>query len=122
MSLPAAAPSSLNLRAVTRTRFSYEPTTSLSRRETESLFSLMRCLRERGLSMIYVSHILNDVLQLCDDLVVLRDGEVVGSGPVSEFTSDRMISLMVGRSLAQLYPTRRGWAAASSHATIPPNE
>ena len=89
-----------------------EPTTSLSMRETESLFSLMHCLRERGLSMIYVSHILGDVLQLCDDLVVLRDGEVVGSGPVSEFTADRMISLMVGRSLSRLYPTRRGPATA----------
>ena len=89
-----------------------EPTTSLSMRETESLFSLMHRLRERGLSMIYISHILGDVLRLCDDLVVLRDGEVVGSGPVSEFTADRMISLMVGRSLAQLYPTRRGQATA----------
>jgi len=85
-----------------------EPTTSLSARETDSLFALMRRLRERGLAMIYISHILGDVLSLCDDLLVLRDGEVVGSGPANEFTSERMISLMVGRSLNQLYPTRRG--------------
>jgi ribose transport system ATP-binding protein len=89
-----------------------EPTTSLSARETEGLFSLMHRLRERGLSMIYISHILGDVLRLCDDVVVLRDGEVVGEGVVSEFTADRMISLMVGRNLSQLYPTRRGQATA----------
>jgi ABC-type sugar transport system ATPase subunit len=89
-----------------------EPTTSLSARETESLFALMQRLRARGLAMIYVSHILGDVLRLCDDLVVLRDGEVVGSGPAGEFTADRMISLMVGRSLTQLYPTRRSQATA----------
>jgi ribose transport system ATP-binding protein len=84
-----------------------EPTTSLSTAETETLFALLRRLRERGLSMIYISHALGDVLRLCDDLVVLRDGEVVGSGAAREFTSDRMISLMVGRSLNQFYPARR---------------
>ncbi len=85
-----------------------EPTTSLSARETESLFALMHRLRARGLAMIYVSHILGDVLRLCDDILVLRDGEVVGSGPANQFNCDRMISLMVGRSLGQLYPTRQG--------------
>jgi ribose transport system ATP-binding protein len=84
-----------------------EPTTSLSARETESLFVLMRRLRERGLAMIYISHILGDVLRNCDDIVILRDGEVVGNGLTSEFTADRMISLMVGRSLNHLYPTRQ---------------
>jgi ribose transport system ATP-binding protein len=83
-----------------------EPTTSLSAREMENLFELMRKLRERGVAMIYISHILGDVLRLCDDIVVLRDGDVVGSGPREEFTSERMISLMVGRELTQLYPKR----------------
>jgi ribose transport system ATP-binding protein len=91
-----------------------EPTTSLSARETQRLFALMQRLRERGLAMIYISHILGDVLRWCDDIVVLRDGAVVGSGPASEFTADRMISLMVGRSLTQLYPTRRGSPSAQS--------
>jgi ribose transport system ATP-binding protein len=88
-----------------------EPTTSLSAPETESLFALMRRLQERGLTMIYISHILGDVLRLCDDVVVLRDGEMVESGSANEFTSSRMISLMVGRSLNQLYPTREGLAS-----------
>ena len=55
-----------------------EPTTSLSARECERLFALVKLLRERGLAIIYISHALGDVLRLCDDLVVLRDGEMVG--------------------------------------------
>jgi ribose transport system ATP-binding protein len=84
-----------------------EPTTSLSTRECERLFALMSHLRERGIAMIYISHALGDVLRLCDDLVVLRDGEVVGTGAAKEFSHDRLVSLMVGRQLHQLYPERR---------------
>ncbi|HXG46094.1 MAG TPA: sugar ABC transporter ATP-binding protein, partial [Methylomirabilota bacterium] len=84
-----------------------EPTTSLSAPECERLFALARQLRARGLAILYISHALGDVLRLCDDLVVLRDGEVVGSGPVGDFTQDRLVSLMVGRQLNQLFPERR---------------
>jgi ABC-type sugar transport system ATPase subunit len=87
-----------------------EPTTSLSARECATLFALMARLRARGLAMIYISHILGDVRRICDDLVVLRDGAVVGAGPVAEFSTERMIALMVGRSLTQLFPARRGRA------------
>ncbi len=85
-----------------------EATTSLGTREAERLFQLVEKLRQQGISMIYVSHTLADVRRLCDDLVVLRDGLVVGQGPVAEFSLPRMISLMVGRQLDQLYPTRTG--------------
>ena len=85
-----------------------EPTTSLSARESERLFALMSQLRERGIAILYISHALKDVLRLCDDLVVLRDGEMVGSGPAKDFTHDRLVSLMVGRQLSQLYPIRLG--------------
>ncbi len=84
-----------------------EPTTSLSARECERLFALVQQLRERGLAIIYISHALGDVLRLCDDLVVLRDGEMVGGGAAKDFTHDRLVSLMVGRQLSQLYPERR---------------
>jgi ribose transport system ATP-binding protein len=83
-----------------------EPTTSLSTRECERLFALIRQLRDEGRSLIYISHTLGDVLRLCDDVVILRDGEVVGQGPVSEFDQGRLVSLMVGRELKQLFPTR----------------
>jgi ribose transport system ATP-binding protein len=83
-----------------------EPTTSLTARETERLFGLIERLRRRGRSMIYVSHILGDVTRLADDVAVLRDGRLIASGPRSEFDVDRMIALMVGRAIEQLYPNR----------------
>ena len=85
-----------------------EPTTSLSARETDMLFALMRGLRARGVAMIYISHVLEHVLQQCDDIVVLRDGQVVAQGPVAEFTTSSLVTAMVGRSLERLYPERRG--------------
>jgi ribose transport system ATP-binding protein len=84
-----------------------EPTTSLTARETERLFALLGRLRGQGVSMIYISHALNDVLRLCDEIVVLRDGEVVGSGARDTFDSARMISLMVGRDLQHLFPPKQ---------------
>jgi ribose transport system ATP-binding protein len=84
-----------------------EPTTSLTGRERARLFDLLGRLRERGIAMIYISHALGDVLRLCDEIAVLRDGMVVGAGPRTAFDVDRMIALMVGRSLDQLFPPRR---------------
>lgn len=82
-----------------------EPTTSLTARETERLFALIERLRADGTSVIYISHILGDVRRLCDNLVVLRDGEVVGAGPRDDFPVSRMIALMIGRTIEQIYPS-----------------
>ncbi len=84
-----------------------EPTTSLTARETERLFRLIERLRSDGASIIYISHILPDVMRLADEIAVLRDGELVAHGPKEEFTINRMIALMVGRAIEQLYPPRR---------------
>ncbi len=84
-----------------------EPTTSLSARETERLFKLVRQLRDDGRSLIYISHALDEVLRLSDDVVVLRDGEVVGQGKATEFDQNKLVSLMVGRELKQLFPKGR---------------
>ncbi len=83
-----------------------EPTTSLSAREAEHLFQLLQFLRARGVAMIYISHNLQEVLRLSDRVVVLRDGEVVGAGPTTDFNFDQMVTLMVGRSLRQMFPAR----------------
>jgi ribose transport system ATP-binding protein len=83
-----------------------EPTTSLTARETETLFTIINRLRGQGKSLIYISHILNDVLALSDSIAVMRDGELVKQDRKENFTGNRMISLMVGRSIEQLYPPR----------------
>jgi len=83
-----------------------EPTTSLTSREAERLFGIIERLRAQSISMIYISHILGDVRRLCDDIVVLRDGRVVGTGAREEFSLEKTISLMVGRSIDQIYPLR----------------
>ncbi len=82
-----------------------EPTTSLTAGEIERLFGIIDGLRAQGKSMIFVSHNLGSVLQLADDIVVLRDGRVVDTGPRQDFTVDRMISRMVGRDIGQIFPT-----------------
>jgi ribose transport system ATP-binding protein len=83
-----------------------EPTTSLTARETEQLFGIIERLRAAGKTMIYISHILGDVMDIADDIAVLRDGELVAQGPKDDFDVSRMIALMVGRNLEQLYPVR----------------
>jgi ribose transport system ATP-binding protein len=81
-----------------------EPTTSLTPRETARLFALIRRLREAGKAIVYISHILSDVEALADEVAVLRDGRQVGTGPTAEFPAARMINLMLGRDIDQLYP------------------
>ena len=85
-----------------------EPTTSLSAPEAERLFAIVGRLRAQGRGVIYVSHALGDVLRLADDLLVLRDGAVVGQGPRAEFDEARLVSLMVGREIETVFPARRG--------------
>ncbi|HZP20740.1 MAG TPA: sugar ABC transporter ATP-binding protein [Bauldia sp.] len=84
-----------------------EPTTSLTARETERLFALVARLREAGKSVIYISHILTDVAALADDIAVLRDGALIEAGAKAQFPIARMITLMVGRPIDQLYPPRK---------------
>ncbi len=83
-----------------------EPTTSLTTRETEKLFNLMERLRVQGTTMIYISHILGEVMQLADQVLVLRDGKVMDEGLKDDFTIDRMITMMIGRDIQQFYPER----------------
>ncbi|MBX3435079.1 MAG: sugar ABC transporter ATP-binding protein [Pirellulales bacterium] len=83
-----------------------EPTTSLAAAECETLFGIIDALRRDGVAVVYISHNLADVRRLCDSTAVLRDGELQGVGPVAEFSLDRMISMMVGRSIDAVFPRR----------------
>ena len=82
-----------------------EPTSSLTLQETEKLFEVLNNLREKqGLSLIYISHKLDEVFTLCDHVTVLRDGESVFEGALSELSQQDIIKNMVGRELSNLYP------------------
>jgi ABC-type sugar transport system ATPase subunit len=76
-----------------------EPTASLSERETRVLFNLIRQLKSQGVSILYVSHRLDEVFALSDRVTVFRDGRFVATHPTSEFDKDKLIQLMVGREL-----------------------
>jgi ribose transport system ATP-binding protein len=82
-----------------------EPTSSLTQGDTEHLFALIRRLRDRGVSIIYISHFLEEVQRLADRYSVLRDGRSVASGPVRGTSSANIIEQMVGRSLGELFPS-----------------
>lgn len=84
-----------------------EPTAVISGREADTLFERLGILRDRGVSIIFISHRLEEVFALCDRVTVLKDGRLVGSAPVSEFSRERLISMMVGRELGGLFPPKR---------------
>ena len=98
-----------------------EPTSSLSRGETEKLYSVIDDLKRKGVSVIYISHRLGEVERLADRVVVLRDGENAGHLGANEITHDSMVKLMVGRDVSQFYsrhPAQRGQAALEVHGAI----
>ncbi|OJW02437.1 MAG: hypothetical protein BGO47_12060 [Microbacterium sp. 67-17] len=82
-----------------------EPSAVLSGRELESLFAVVRGLAASGVGVLYVSHRIDEVFDLCSRYTVLKDGRNSGSGVISETTHDDLVSLMVGRSVTQLFPT-----------------
>ena len=81
-----------------------EPTSSLSHVDTEHLFEVIRTLKKRGVSVIYISHFLEEIKQVADRFTVLRDGETVGCGNVEETPIEKVIELMVGRPLTEMFP------------------
>ncbi|MFJ2770319.1 sugar ABC transporter ATP-binding protein [Streptomyces sp. NPDC087300] len=76
-----------------------EPTSSLEPREVRTLFGVIRMLRERGIAVIYVSHRLDELYEICDSVTVLRDGKVVHTGPLAELERLRLVALMLGREI-----------------------
>ncbi|CUH94904.1 Galactose/methyl galactoside import ATP-binding protein MglA [Propionispora sp. 2/2-37] len=83
-----------------------EPTSSLTGNEVEHLFRIIRDLRKRGVSIIYISHKMEEILQISDDVTIMRDGKYIGTWPAQDMTTDMIISKMVGRDLSQRFPDR----------------
>ena len=81
-----------------------EPTSSLTENEVSHLFEIIRDLKKRGVAIIYITHKMEEIFKISDDVTVMRDGRVVGTYPVSELDGDKLISLMVGRDLTHRFP------------------
>ena len=81
-----------------------EPTSSLTAPEVEKLFKMMRQLREQGISLIYISHKMDEIFEICDQVSVLRDGALVMTKNCSDTNMNELISAMVGRSLDNRFP------------------
>lgn len=82
-----------------------EPTSSLPQQEVKRLFEIIRGLKSRGIGVVYISHFLEEVRDVADRYTVLRDGENVGEGLIEDVSDQEIVSLMVGRDVADLFPT-----------------
>jgi len=81
-----------------------EPTASLSQREVDALFDVIRNLKNKGVGIVYISHRLEEIFELCDRVTVIRDGQYVSTKDVSQTDKDSLVSDMVGRSMSSYYP------------------
>jgi ribose transport system ATP-binding protein len=83
-----------------------EPTATLTPTEIERLFALIRRLREQGVAIVYISHKLDEVERITDEIVVMRDGRFVARAPTAEVSRQQMANLMVGRELSDMFPAK----------------
>lgn len=83
-----------------------EPTAALTNKEIETLFTTIHSLKRQGVGLIYISHRMEEIFEICDRITVLRDGKYVGTRKSSETTMDELVTMMVGREITSWYPTR----------------
>ncbi|MDB4893746.1 MAG: galactose/methyl galactoside transporter ATP-binding protein MglA [Firmicutes bacterium] len=83
-----------------------EPTSSLTEKEVAHLFRIINSLRNKGCGIIYISHKMEEILRIADDVTIMRDGKWIETRPASELTTDEIIRLMVGRDLSQRFPPK----------------
>lgn len=83
-----------------------EPTSSLTDNETAHLFKIIKQLQQKGCSIIYISHKMEEILKICDEVTIMRDGQYIGSWPASELTTEEIINKMVGRELTDRFPPK----------------
>ena len=83
-----------------------EPTSSLTHNEVEALFRIVEDLKAEGVSIVYISHKMDEILRISDEVTIMRDGQYVGTWAATDLTTDSIITKMVGRELTKLYPVR----------------
>ena len=81
-----------------------EPTSALTEREVEHLFRIIRTLKAQGKGIIYITHKMNELFEIADEVSVFRDGRFVGEHAAPDVTRDEIIKLMVGREITQMFP------------------
>jgi ribose transport system ATP-binding protein len=90
-----------------------EPTAALTEAETQALFGIVRGLKDRGISIIYISHRMAEIFALCDRVTVFRDGRYVSTDRIAEVTPDHVVRRMVGREITHLYPDKLAGSAGA---------
>ena len=83
-----------------------EPTSSLTEKEVNHLFKIINKLKDKGCGIVYISHKMEEIFQLCDEITILRDGQWVATQPLEGMTMDQIIGMMVGRELTQRFPEK----------------
>ena len=83
-----------------------EPTSSLTQNEVEALFRIVEDLKRDGVAIVYISHKMDEILRISDEVTIMRDGQYIGTWPAKEMTTDMIITKMVGRELTNLFPER----------------
>lgn len=83
-----------------------EPTSSLTEKEVNHLFKIINKLKDKGCGIVYISHKMEEIFQLCDEITILRDGQWVATQPLKGMTMDQIIGMMVGRELTQRFPEK----------------
>jgi ribose transport system ATP-binding protein len=95
-----------------------EPTAALNPTEVGHLFALIQRLKARGSAVIFISHRLDEIMQIADHITVLKDGQVAGSAPAAQLSRDDMVRLMVGRQLQDIFPPKAPHAAVAPLLTL----
>ncbi|MBQ7834484.1 MAG: sugar ABC transporter ATP-binding protein [Ruminiclostridium sp.] len=85
-----------------------EPTAALTQSETEGLFKLIKSLRKKGVSIVYISHRMEEIFELCDRITILRDGTYVDTKYIKDINMDDIVRMMIGREIGERYPKREG--------------
>lgn len=83
-----------------------EPTSSLTQPEAEVLFEIVEMLKNKGVSILYISHRMEEIFRICDKITILRDGEYIGTVKTADITENQIVNMMVGRNIENKYPSK----------------
>ena len=83
-----------------------EPSATLTKKELDALFEIIRDLKRSGIAVIYISHRMEEIFEICETVTVMRDGQIIGTRNVADVSSDELVEMMVGREVNSAYPKR----------------